>query len=434
MTKLQKLRLASLLILGFFVASVGFHYWQAAYEGQGYPHATYLYQPSDCGVPIEGSKSLVSQISGRHCFGDWFITWAQNVDLDPYRPTLPFVSNYFPFAHTAMLPFTFSSYPLSITLFLAFLVGSSLVFSWYYFRDRRTDAFENTQLVLIFGLLNYPMQMAFDRGNVEILVFLFVWGGLAQYRRRSHLSAFFFAGAAAMKGFPGIYFGLFLADRNYRALFYALLWCAVLTVASMCLLKGGFSVNLGYMKQSAQRYASAVGTDSDVFLQHTSSWLGMIRGLGIWAPSLFTKVPGLEWVRANYAIVRGLLLLAFIVPLLGIRRLQTWQVTSALTFALVMILPAPFDYRLIFVLIPFALFINSTEHRRSDVWYTSLFSLLLVPKQFFMLNDYIGFGTVLNPLVMLTMTAMILVDLVRSRKVRIPTLPSMPSAVMETAR
>ncbi len=416
MTKLQKLRFSSLLILGFFVMSVAYHYWQAYYGGRDYPHSTYLYGSGDIGLASGLGLPMVSQVSALHCFGDFFITWAQNIELNPYRPSAPIVSNYLPFAHVVTLPFSFSSYPLSICLFLTFLVGSSLAFSWFSFRDVHTDRWENAKLVLIFGLLTYPMQMAADRGNIDIVVFLFVWGGLAQYRRRSKLSAFWLACATAMKGFPGLLLGLFLADRNYRALFYALFWCGLLSAASLCVFEGGFWVNLNHMLRAAERYSAAVSIDDPRYIQHTSGWFGMTESLALWFPSLAKPGTLLQIIRENYAIVRGFLLLYFVVPLLGIRRLELWQVAAPLTFIMAMLLPAAYDYRLILILVPFALFINSRRSSKMDFWYVLLFSLLLVPKQFAIISADIGVGTVINPLIMLLITGMILWELASKRK------------------
>lgn len=435
MTKLEKLRLSSLVIVGFFLFTVAYHYWQSAYEGRLYPYSSSLFDPDDISLAAYLGKPEASQLSKRHGFGDFFLTWAQNVERDPYGPSARLPSNYFPFAHLVTLPFSFPSYANSVLLFLGFALGTSLAFSWFYFRDRHTGAWENAKLVLIFALLTHPMLLAIDRGNIELVVFLFTWLGVACFHRHSYSSAFFLACATAMKGFPGLLLGLFLAKRRYGQLAFALLCTVALNAVSLCFFKGGFWTNLELFGRAAERYTSMVVGSDPHFVRHTSGWLGMMAWLSHVFPRPFNHVSGLlRWLPDAYPLIRIALLLYFIAPLWGVRRLAPWQLIAPLIFAMIVILPAAFDYRMILVLIPFALFVGSrTRGRRRDFWYTLLFSLLFVPKQFVLVGPSIGMGTVINPIIMLSITGMIVGELILSRKESYQR-PAAATAVLRTCQ
>jgi hypothetical protein len=423
MTKLEKLRFSSLVILGFFILAVGYHYWQSAYEGRAHPYSSPFFNPVDMFLTEAFGKPHASQLSKHHCFGDFFLTWVQNVDRDPYARSLVLPSNYPPFAHFATLPFSLPSYAISLSLFLTFTLVSAVAFSWHYFRDPRTDRWENAKLVMIFALLTHPMLMLLDRGNIEIVVFLFTWLGLASFGKHSYRSAFFLACATAMKVFPGLLLGLFLVQRRYKQLAFALFCVSALSALSLLFFKGGFWTNLQLIGKAAEQYTSVVAGDDPHYVQHTSNWQGMVACLGEIFPAAFDQASGsLRWMSQGYPVIRFVLLLYFAAPLLGVRRLAIWQLAAPLIFAMIVIPPAAFDYRLTLVLIPFALFVNCRRRRRSDLWYTLLFSLLMVPKEFVLVGPGTGLGTIINPVLMLTITGMVLAELivfrVRCRRAR----------------
>lgn len=415
MTKLEKLRCSSLVILGFFVLAVVYHYWQFAYEGRLHPHSSPFFNPVDMFLTEALGKPNTSQLSRHHCFGDFFLTWLQNIERDPYGTNSPLPSNYPPFAHLVTLPFSLSSYAISVSLFLIFTIGTSLTFSWFYFRDVHTDRWENATLVMIFALLTHPMLMLLDRGNIEIVVFLFTWLGVTYFDKHGYRSAFFLACATAMKVFPGLLLGLFLVRRRYRQLGFALFCTLTLSAVSLLFFEGGFWTNLQLIGKAAQQYASVVAGDDPHYVQHTSNWLGMVACLSHIFPAHFDNASGsLRWLSDGYPIIRFVLLFFFAAPLLGVRRLALWQLVAPLSFAMIVIPPAAFDYRLILVLVPFALFVNSRRHRRNDLWYCLLFSLLMVPKQFVLVGPGTGLGTVINPVLMLIITGTVLGELIAS--------------------
>ncbi len=82
-------------------------------------------------------------------------------------------------------------------------------------------------------LLGCPMAFLIQRGNVEIVLWLFLAAGLASFIRDwKYLAAIFFACAASMKIYPAIFFLLFLARRQYTAFLAACLAAACIFFAA----------------------------------------------------------------------------------------------------------------------------------------------------------------------------------------------------------
>ena len=115
MYKQRKLNITTLLLVLGFSLSIGYHYWQGSYMAAPYPNSTPLFKPEDqynAGTPLE--------ITARHIFGDLYAPWTQAAEGHPYQPSakVPYASNYFPFAHALLLPFTLFSYSATVLIYL----------------------------------------------------------------------------------------------------------------------------------------------------------------------------------------------------------------------------------------------------------------------------------------------------------------------------
>ncbi len=83
-------------------------------------------------------------------------------------------------------------------------------------------------------LLGSPGLMLFDRGNIEVFLWLpLVIGMLAFIKDWKYLAALCFALAACLKLYPAIFFLLFIPRRQYKAALSGVLATILLTVASL---------------------------------------------------------------------------------------------------------------------------------------------------------------------------------------------------------
>ena len=125
----------------------------------------------------------------------------------------------------------------SLNVFLGFTVGSFLavcsLFAWALYR-RGLSAWPAVLFAGSAFLLAFPFWFGFQRGNIEIIVFLSLAAGVWAFRRgRGYSAAACFALAAAFKITPVLYFALFLIRRQYRQLAAAIGITALLTFASL---------------------------------------------------------------------------------------------------------------------------------------------------------------------------------------------------------
>jgi hypothetical protein len=101
--------------------------------------------------------------------------------------------------------------------------------------------------------LGFPSLTLYDRGNIEVFIWLFiVLGMLAYICEWKYVSVLCFALAASMKIYPGIFLLLFIPRRQYKALIVGLVAMAALSVSSMLAAGPSIRFTLKQMSISAK--------------------------------------------------------------------------------------------------------------------------------------------------------------------------------------
>jgi hypothetical protein len=365
--------LATIVVIGFGVA-VWFHYAAANYLGLSYPWTSFCYLPE-------------------RAFGDFYDSYKFAANRNPYNPGEGETARWYPpFCFTALYPLTllppFAAFLLVTVVTITFL----LLFTWRALPISDTW----TRLLAVFALsfLTYPVLMLLDRGNIDGLLFvlmgLFVWAYQKGYYRSGVV---LLAIASALKIFPALFVLLYIADRRYR---HAAMMCALAALITL----GGLSWLDGGIVQALDNYRAAVGgsttfvASDDRCLQFTSTLYGMIHALtGLRDPDKCQRL----YAVYQYVCVGLLALLAGY--LIWVEKSLRRRV-SMLTLAMLLLPAFNYDYRLIFVYIPLALFLGKRSSR-FDALYLAFYSLLLVPKAYFMIRGWISISVVLNPLLLL---------------------------------
>jgi len=99
-------------------------------------------------------------------------------------------------------------------------------------------------------LLSWPVLVVFDRGNVEVFVWVALAIGTWAYaREKEWTAAAMFGIAASLKLFPFVYLALFLTRRGYKKLVFGVLVFFVVTLISLAVL--GPTVPVAYKGISA---------------------------------------------------------------------------------------------------------------------------------------------------------------------------------------
>ena len=405
-SKSDKLRLATLILMVGFALSVFVHYWYGAYCGYRYPYSTYLVRPND-------TMLIDNIVTTNHCFGDLLAVCIHAENRDPYFASIPqpfdkprsFPSNYFPFGAMLPYPLTLVPYPWAVGIFITVFVATLFVFNWYFMRTG--DPYADAISIAALTLMNYPAQVIVDRGNIEAFVFAFLAGFIVLLiRRQLAPSAALLGAAIAMKAVPAIFLPLCYKAAKRRGIILALGTATLLSVISLLLMSRPVHLSVLRFVFSILRYSGIV-TEGLEPASHASSLFGLLT-IGAW---LSQTSPGVGPIWASlvsaYSLLAGLVLIGAIVACF-LLPMKLWEMATTLTVCLVLLPKQSPDYRLIHMMIPFALFVNSKTDRATGLIYTALFSLLLVPKSFVVIAHETSLNTVLNPIILTTLLGLTL--------------------------
>jgi hypothetical protein len=385
--------LVLVVLLGFVVA-VAAHYVVGQYVLRGYPYSTFLFSPKDA-TPLAGGPNIV----GAHYFGDFFETWTTSRGPHPYVDfPLAFPSSYFPLTHVVLFPLAQLPLTLALTLYLGAFTAA---FFALVRRCAGGDRLARTQAALVLTACSTPVLFLLDRGNIEGLLFAALVGMLLAYRReRFYLAALLLAIPVAMKGSAGVFWLLFLFDGQIRALALSVFTFAAGTVGALLILPGDTSANVDGLRSALDTLLTATD-EGTVGLRHSVSLKSAFASLGRWNEHFNFFV--VHYVVVGLAILLGVALALMILkPLL-------WQRVTLLAAAMMLVPSVSYEYRMVHLYLPLLLFLAAGERRRSDALFVALFGLLLVPKGLPVLYDDVNLGTVVNPLLLLVLTAAVVI-------------------------
>lgn len=384
-----KANLVTLIVLTGFALSVAFHYVKGVYLMMPYPHTTCLYSP--------GNR-----------FADFYVLLDWNKGLNPYLQGIPTAQypllNLLSYALSKIdRNWSFEIYHAIVIVALLLLTGVAL---------RSLDRSQVYLRALVLTLLTYPALFTIDRGNFESLVcvslLLFAWG---YQRGHSRLAAFFLACAIALKLFPVVLLMLFVSDRKYKEAIQVVLWAAALTLGALATFEGGFSQNLEVLLTGKNLTANAnvaMFTDHSPLVQRGVSLFSSLKILHFQYGLI--RIDDAGGFLRKYAIAAALLsLLIFLYVVLVETR--TWKKVMLLAFVMLVFPQISADYKLMHVLVPLLLFIGANTKSRLDAFYAIGFSLLLIPKNYMLLDRVyteaktmdVTIAMLLNPLIMIIM-------------------------------
>jgi len=397
--KADKLRLATLILMVGFALSVFVHYWYGAYCGYRYPYSTYLYRPGD-------AFFYDTIVTKNHSFGDLLAVCIHAENRDPYFASIPqpfsrprsFPSNYFPFGAVLPYPLTLVPYPWAVGIFITGFAAILFAFNWYFMRTG--DPYADAITITAMTLMNYPAQVVVDRGNIEAFVFTFLAGFTVYLVRRQFAPSAALLGAAiAMKAVPVVFLPLCYRAAKRRGVFIAVATAAAVTIVSLLLIRRPMNISLSRLTSILFTYSGNVtaGLES---AHHSSSLYGLFA-IGAWFSQASPNANAI-WnaLLSNYSLIAAAILISSMAACVMLP-MKLWEMATVATVCLVLLPQGSPDYRLIHLMIPFALFVNSKTDRANGLLNTVLFSLLLVPKSFVILAHETSLNSVLNPLLMI---------------------------------
>ncbi len=361
MTQKSKISAIAVVISLGFCASVVFHYYQGSVLRKSYPNNTFLFSPVDR-------------------FADFYILPSINFDLNPYFRDTP--SAQYPLVN--VFGYLFSLLPQKYSfLFFALITSTAFIFLAYMILWGRENPLPSKFiLVLSIVILSYPFLFTIDRGNIEILLFVFLLLFLFFFLKNNiGLSAFFLSFAIAMKVYPVVLLLLYVPQKKYREISLSIGLAALLTFGSLALFTGGLFANIQFLV-----YGSNLSSGNLILFTGTKNMVQ--RGV-----SLFTlfKIFLIESGRISHINMPKFLSLYIKVAVLSFAPVAAyvvfiekifWRQVALLIFAMLLLPQISADYKLIHIYLPLFLFILSEEHSGLDFIYLMFFGLLMIPKDY----------------------------------------------------
>lgn len=355
-------RLTALTVLVMAIAtpvSIGFHYVSHYYWGLGYPWATFMVDP----------------------------VWRFNDYLLPYRDALRFhpglSSNlvYSPLMHLLMTALTVLTPRAGFAIVVGVFLFVLAVVCWKWITAAATMTAVRLQQVAVLMLLSYPVLFVVDRGNLEMVVFVFLAAFFyLYYGRHSRWAWIPLALAIGSKYYWVTLLVLPLSDRQMRQALYAALGAVGVSLAAVLLIAWHSHYAVGAVMhswlQALAGRAAAYGLLHTVQHAHT-----------LWASiqlsnRVFTGLDGIGNLDRSYFLVAALLFVLIAYKVLT-HDLAPWRKVLALVSATVVLPLENFDYTLIHLYFPLALLVCCGAVGRRARVAALLIGVCLVPVDYY---------------------------------------------------
>ena len=370
LSKEDKLVLLAILATIGFVAAVIVNYYRGYYQYQPYPYNTFLFEIDDK-------------------FEDFSVVVGETIGMNPYEN---FLSGQYPF--TLLVGSIFSSFSNNIgyLLFVVIFAFVYYIFSYQFFRLEKKPL--GLLLTIIITTLSYPLLFSLDRGNFELLVFAFLLIFLYYYNKGKYLeSAIFLAMASALKIYPAIFLLLFIKDKKYKEILITIGTIAGLTLASLLFFKGGIWKNLQYLLNFSNIsnnwvFNSFLSIDKDTLVQRGVSLLTFIK---IIVHQMDIPLP--VFISQNFLSLYYILVAIIFLPIayyVVFVEKVLWKNVTLLTVSMLLLPTLSADYKLMHMYLPLFMFVNARESNRMDIVYLISFAILLIPKNYFFLQNVVS--------------------------------------------
>lgn len=369
-----KVRIIGMIVVAGFAVATMFHYVAGHYFGCPFPLSTFLFRPE-----IQ--------------FTDFLQIYADLESRDPYNPQrIAGPCQYPPFVFLLMSPATLLGAKGALFAYCIGVLSFLWLFSWHCLRGCEFTV--RLQGTIILTLVTYPVLFLLDRANFEgvlfVLLALFV---VAYQKKRYNVATVFLAMATAMKIIPGVLVIIFFVERKWKNAIATILLVGAFTIAGCLWLKGDLVTTL-------RQYTACFGTWDREMMSYdstsafTSTLYNFLRvTLG------YTDAVECARLYSVYRLICFSVLVGLVGCFLCYERSFRRKI-SLLILAILLLPPMNYDYRLILLYIPLALYFSEGPGPL-DAMYAVIFALLLVPKAYFNIRSWISISVVINPLLLL---------------------------------
>ncbi len=383
MNRQSKIELLSFLVLiGFFTAVV-FNYCVFFYWNKPYPQNTFIFY------------TLGSE------FGDFYLSRYQDLFFAPYDKTLyPHIATYLPFSYVIIYPLTKLSAHLALIIYSLFFTISLVLFVKYYFSHHPQYSFEkiaDIKNIIIISLLSYPFLFCLERANLENLCFILVALSFYFFEKRIRVLAAFCLGmASAMKLYPLLLSIFFLSEKKYFEFILSIVFTLIVTLWSLVILDPSFSQNVTVWLESLNLLGNYILIDPTTCMKFNLGIWGIIKFICISMNLSSASLMHLAKWYHSCALFSAFIVIGYVLFIETI----AWRKLIMLVIPILIFPELSNDYKLLYVFLPLASFINA-KPQNFDLFYLCIFVFLLIPKSYYWVTDDISIANFLNPAVML---------------------------------
>lgn len=306
---------------------------------------------------------------------------------------------------------------------MLFFVGSIILLTIINIKEIGDKKFSKSSTfhVIVFSLLSYPFLFALNRGNFEILVFFLLYLFASYLNKKNFIiSAVFLSLAISMKLFPVVFLIVFLSFKKFRAVIYACLLTLFLNLTSLLIIAKTLSKDISkiisdYLSIYGGPYIKEQVIDNrGLVFGHSLYGLLKLCIFYFYKSTSITdvtlrKVTNLFNVYTRIEIAIFVFFSSYVIFI----EKELWKKITLLVISMNLLPNVSADYKLINFFIPLYLFINKKERSKTDLVYVILFSLLLMPKNYYttLLNlPDVSLAVFLNPILMIILASLIIFE------------------------
>lgn len=314
---------------------------------------------------------------------------------------------YFPALTLLMLPFQ----PLGAFALKTFGLLFGIGFVILTHRICRKTLDQMTSLTLVASLLiSYPFLFSLDRANIECLMLLMI---LLSWQTRNtayeNWGCLLLGWVGAIKLYPLLYLLPDLMNWRFRKLALTASSAVVTTLIGFKLVPGDNRQTLVLLAKNLRIFHAEYVTWSSG-VHYSASLLAAVKAACFFCSGLL-RVDSIHVVRFaennwRFIVLTGLA--GMLVAGWKLRKADEWKCIFAAVAAMILLPPVSFDYKLLHLILPMVLFIN-TPAAAHDRVFTILFGLLMIPKAWFFISGDISIAVILNPVLICLMLVMLLI-------------------------
>ena len=384
--KENKIDLFVLIIIIGFAAAVVYHYVMGYYLGKPWPANTFLHTPD------------------AH-FWDFTLVVRQSASLDPFTNDIGGFAGA-PFAQFIGYLFSIiqATWVQLCIFFGSFFIVFILMAKHYLYGLKSKLTSHQSLAIFAITFLTYPVLFAVDRANFDLLACALLLFFAFTYANQKYKTSTVFLGlAVAIKPLVVILGLIYIFDKRYKDILLVIFNVIFLTALSLCLFKGGLfletrkyldtlSFTVGYLSAGNQQ---SFTSDFYGLLTVVIQFVGQKLGREIYLPSY-------PEARILYAILAIIVFIYFVIYLWK-HHLPLWQVLAVLTILLILLPFNSADYHLTYLFVPMLMYLGFKEQTLNELFIIILWGLLLIPKNYYILQSFQNIGVVINPLILISL-------------------------------